>query len=93
VSEPRSQSKHQYNRNKLKRIRVFGKKPKANQQPAKRPLPGEMRAFFHCQPKREHCSQPEKNRQRINRHQERTDVEDRGDIQRDDRPHSGGRVE
>ena len=52
-----------------------------------------MRAFFQCQPERKHRCQPEKNRQRINRHQERTDIEDRRGIQRDDRRERCGGIE
>ena len=61
-----------------------------NPSPISNPVSGQyqekLRTLFHRQPEREHRRQPEKDRQRINCHQERTDIEDRGNIERDDRP-------
>ena len=75
VPEPGRKGQHQYNRNKLKRVGVFGKKPEPNEKSGQRPMPGEPGAFFQRNPECDHCRQPEKNRQRINRHHKRADVE------------------
>ena len=75
MSEPRREGQHQNNRNKLQRVGVFGKKPEPDQQSGQRPMPGELRAFFQRKPECKHGRQPEENRQRINRHHKRADVE------------------
>src|SRR5438046_903344 len=47
-------------------------------------------AFFHREPEGKHRGYPEKNRQRINRHHDRANVENRRGIQSNDRPQTGG---
>src|SRR4029453_12587003 len=56
-------------------------------------MPRELRTFFQRKPEGKHCCQPEKNRQRVDRHHERANVEDGRNVQRDDNPCSSSGVE
>ena len=52
-----------------------------------------LRALFNREPEGEHRRHPKEDRERIDRHDERADVENRRDIERDHRPKAGVRVE
>src|SRR5437879_13235659 len=56
-------------------------------------MPRETRTLFEREPEGEHRRQPEKDRQRINRHEEGADVEDRCGVDRKHRPEPGVRAE
>src|SRR5437868_8925481 len=90
---PWNQREDENDGDKLKRVRVFAEKAKADQQPGGEPEPERVRTSFEREPEGEHGGDPEEDRKRIDRHDEIADVEERDGVERDDHPKSGALVE
>ncbi len=91
--EPAGQRQHEKDGNQLQRVGVFRKEPEPDQQAGKRRVPGKMRRFFQRQPESEHCRQPEKDRQRVDGHQNGANVKNWRRVQGDHRPKRRWRAE
>ena len=72
-----------------KRVGVFAKKTEADEQTGTRPEPERARTSLEGQPEGEHRRRPKKDRERIDRHDQVADVEERDGVERDDRPEAG----
>ena len=87
----RKQEKKQETEEHL-RVRHFEEPSYADEQPTERPPTGERRAFFQGKPQRAKRRCPKENRGRIDRHQQRADVENGRHIDHHDSPESHTRV-
>src|SRR3984893_5291050 len=93
AAEPRDERKHEHDGNKLKSVREFAEESEAGEQTGRRPEPGKLRTALESQPESEHRGCPKEDRERIDRHEEIADVENRTRVEREHRPESRRRVE
>ena len=91
--EARDEREHHHDRDELERVRVFAEKPKPDEQPRERPMPGKFRIAFQREPESVKRRDPKENRKRIDRHDEGADVKDGCDVEREHDPESSGGVE
>src|SRR5438552_7600492 len=92
-AQSRDEGENEPDGDELESIRVFTKESKADKQTRHRPEPGKIRTALQGQPERAHGRRPEKDRERIDRHEDIAEVEKRDRVEREHRPKSGGRVE
>src|ERR1700680_2407708 len=75
-SQTRSKRDDEQDRDQFQRIGVFAEKTETDEQSGQRPVKRKARTFLGGKPKGEHGRHPKEDRQRIDGHDERTDVED-----------------
>src|SRR5881394_3713507 len=78
---PRDQREDEHDRDQLERVCVFTEKPDADQQSGGEPERVRIRSSLEREPEREHGRDPEKDRKRIDRHDEIADIEKRNGVE------------
>src|SRR2546423_11297864 len=86
---PRDERENENDRNQFERIGVFAKKAEADQQPSEEPERFRVRGALEREPEAAHGGDPEKNRERVDRHDEIADVEKWDGVEREDGPERG----
>src|SRR3954466_2676262 len=90
---PRDQGEDEDDGDEFEGVGVFAEETETDQQPGGEPETVCVRSPLERDPEREHGADPEKDRKRIDRHDEIADTEKRDGIEADDGPEGGALVE
>src|SRR5437016_13994634 len=91
--QARHEREHEKDRDEFEGVGEFAKKPEANQQPGEGPPPGKLRTFLERNPEGVEGRHPKENRERIDRHDQSTEIKDRRYVNGDDRPEASSGTE